>query len=749
MTDLEENSPPPDAFPLSAPDELDSRAASSAVFSRDASYRKRTIPRPSSLPAHRLTATDMAALNSSAAHPDLDHSDPEGNLVPVLADRVPSALLPPVQRPLVHPVHGTNGISKSFGTSRMAFMRRPKRTDSVVSKTRRTVRDVDQSGDEASIIADDHYTSDVPINSILSLPDVPAPSPVPEGSLKKRVNRIEKTIAEQTAWVRSKFDLEETDALLDSCSAALVRKIMLQGRLHITSSHMCFYAKIFGSVTKEKWPFSIIQSVKKRRGGFVANSIKITFANPETPPVIIASLNRREQTLAIITSRLNILGPTSTEAPYRGGSVEEDSEDQSDGINARDAGYHADHNRSDRSNSSTPQMSMSDAPSRTSADGHGGYRGSDTTSEDIPHVGTAWEKGRSHSNVDNSTRAALDKMVWVRPGEPMDMIAGKEYSKRVEQVRGTFDVPVVFAFNTLFIGDWYKLYHAEINNINVQGTEWNKDDEGFMRRDVSFRRPLGYRIGPKETRVEEIQRYCFTSEGGVRVEIEGHSLDAPFGDYFRVETYLELHPTSNGRQCELVTFLSLHFMKSTMLKSKIESGALAETKETFTKLIEMGKERIAEVVPKSHVIALLQQSESQKLTDQRLKPTKNSKASRPPSRKPAKVTEDAVEKVDFDPPAQAVPPTPVEQPKLHIPSKQSVTYQPQQTSPTIIQMHDAVSSQLLRVVTLAALVMVCILLVLVLLSFRRMKHEFKVLQAIVREMQATSASRAASNVCSK
>lgn len=732
------------AIALPPSDELDARTGS-AVFTRDASYRKRTIPRPTSLPVHRLTAADMAALD---APQELEHSDVE--MSPQLADRVPSALLPPVQqRPLAH---GSVVNARTFGSSRMAFMRRPKRTDSAVSKTRRTAqRDVDHSADDASVAADDQYVSDVPIINSHSLPDLPSQPPMPEGSLKKRVNRIEKTIAEQTAWVISKFELDESDTLLDSCSAALVRKIMHQGRLHITSSYMCFYAKIFGSVTKEKWAFNTIQSVKKRRGGFVANSIKITFANSDTPPVIIASLNRREQTLAIIAARLAVLGPALTETPYRGASVDDDSEEQSDGIN-----HAPDHNRSDRSNSSTPHLSVSDAASRVSGEGHASCRGSDSASEDMP---ATWD-GRSASapTIEYATQAALDKLVWSSPGDSMDMIAGKEYAKRTEQVRGSFNVPAIFVFNELFIGDWYKTYHAEINNVDVQGSDWYKEDDGFMRRDLSFRRPLGYRIGPKETRVKETQRYCFTANGGVRIECEGYNLDVPFGEYFRVESYLELEPTSNGQECELVTSLSVHFMKSTMLKSKIEAGALSETKLTFAKLVEMGKERIGEAVPKSHVSALLQRKESQKAAAApQSKPRRNARSSRPTARKPAKVALQP-EKVNVRQASLSRPVTPIvaEQPKtpppdpaaVGAPRSKAATQVAQPNGATFVQVPDPLSPQLLRMVTLAVLVLVCILLLLVLLSFRRMKTEFKVLQTIVREMQATSATRAAS-VCSK
>jgi len=45
----------------------------------------------------------------------------------------------------------------------------------------------------------------------------------------------------RTLWLRDKFQLEESEKLLESCSAALVRKILLQGRLYVTSRNLIFY----------------------------------------------------------------------------------------------------------------------------------------------------------------------------------------------------------------------------------------------------------------------------------------------------------------------------------------------------------------------------------------------------------------------------------------------------------------------------------------------------------------------------
>lgn len=660
-----------------------------------------------------------------------------------------SPLIVPLSRGIPIPTtEGSPVLPKSHSTSRMAFMRRPKRSESASTKMRKmALQDhEDDGGNEHtedpghSFLYDQAFGKMQPLEAANgALPrsgseagrSAPPAPPVPEGNLKKKVARIERSIAEQTAWVRQKFDLDESDVLRESCSAALVQKIMLQGRLHITDTCMCFYAKIFGIVTKEKWSFSTIQSVRKRRGGFVANSIKITFLNPDTPPVIIASLNRRESTLAIISSRLTLMNPGGERA-YLGGSMGEDSEGQSaDDYHSRPG---VDPHRSDRSNSSN-QMSASDQLSRPSFEGTPGRRfgpsgHESTTSEDAPDGRGRTEKKDPGSN--SAPNPALDALVWASSGDSMDRVHGKEFMKKAEQARGTFDVPPIFVFNELFVSNWAETYNTEMGNFDVESTAWQRGEDGVMGRELAFRHPLAYRIGPKETRVKEKHRYSFTSDGGVLIEVAVRNLDAPFGDYFVVEMYFELKPANNGHWCELVSSVAVHFMKSTMLRSKIESGTLAETKIAFTKMIELGRSHVNSNVSKELVSAYLAKNGGSR------KKANGTKA-RTPVRKQAKEAKS--------------PKTPVQSNAHEVQStglglaSTSQMNPPQQTRPTIIQVQDTTASQLLRVVAIAGLIMVCILLVLVLLSFRRMKQEFQVLQTIVREMQAGSAMRSGGSAC--
>lgn len=630
------------------------------------------------------------------------------------ADRTPSGLLPPLNRS--HGFHNSSSNAKSFSTSRMVFMRRPKRLDSAASKVGRgSCRDSeDQSCDDTlPTSAEEFGVSEYPRSSSSPVLDSQGSSNF-DGSLKRRGTRSEKVNTEQTVWLRNKFSLEESDTLLDSCSGALVRKILLQGRVYITSSSICFYAKIFGNVTKERWSFYSIRSVRKRRGGFVANSIKITFVDPEVTPVIIASLNRRDQLLAIVASRMSVLSPAGFDSTDRTVSVDDESEDNSDGVVPIDSNAVDERNRSDRSNCSTSHMSTSDAPSRNSREGRRSFA---STSDDGLHLFPSGE-----ANKDENPPFP-ENFVWYHRGDPVNRVHGHEFKRRNEQARCVFDVPVVVAFNALFMGGWFVSYLRECNHFDVEATEWYTDNrDGYRRRDLKYRRPLSYRIGPKETRVQDAQRYSYMKDGGVLIESESISLEAPFGDYFRVEFYFELRPQKHGRECELIASIAVHFTKSTMLRSKIESGALAETKITLGTLVDLGKQRVAEVASTPEVTKFLRNlrrhNQSHGGSEVRLKED-------PPVPAP---------KINGLQPQEYCIAEPDNRSHRFVGAMSPVS-KPEVSNETIIHMHDVMSAQVLRILAVVSLLAVCVLLFLVLLSFRRMKHEFKVLQVIVQELQ--------------
>ncbi|KAK1867970.1 hypothetical protein I4F81_010467 [Pyropia yezoensis] len=98
------------------------------------------------------------------------------------------------------------------------------------------------------------------------------------------------------AKVLAKLGLPPTDTVRSSYSAALVGKILLQGRLYVTDSALGFYANIFGRVTVEVLPWARVAGVAKTKAGLVANALRVELVAAEgRPPLVFGSMTSREK----------------------------------------------------------------------------------------------------------------------------------------------------------------------------------------------------------------------------------------------------------------------------------------------------------------------------------------------------------------------------------------------------------------------------------------------------------------------
>lgn len=164
-------------------------------------------------------------------------------------------------------------------------------------------------------------------------------------------------------------------------------------------------------------------------------------------------------------------------------------------------------------------------------------------------------------------------------------VTGLSYESRKQQARRLLPASVEQVFATLFLSSWMATAQTTSCNTNIELSEWAKGDDGSMLRTLSFTRELGYRFGPKSTRVVQTQRCFFTGDGGAVLETSGHNLDVPFGDCFRVEGYIELFPS--GEETAIVASVGLHFMESCMFRGRIENGAVRETKESYASMLDL------------------------------------------------------------------------------------------------------------------------------------------------------------------
>ena len=76
---------------------------------------------------------------------------------------------------------------------------------------------------------------------------------------------------------RDLFELEPSEELEDEYSCALHKKILLQGRMYVFTSKVCFFSNVFGYVTKKTLDLKAVTSVRKTNNMGFPNSIEIVY----------------------------------------------------------------------------------------------------------------------------------------------------------------------------------------------------------------------------------------------------------------------------------------------------------------------------------------------------------------------------------------------------------------------------------------------------------------------------------------
>ena len=76
---------------------------------------------------------------------------------------------------------------------------------------------------------------------------------------------------------RDLFELEPSEELEDEYSCALHKKILLQGRMYVFTSKVCFFSNVFGYITKKTLDLKAVTSVRKTNNMGFSNSIEIVY----------------------------------------------------------------------------------------------------------------------------------------------------------------------------------------------------------------------------------------------------------------------------------------------------------------------------------------------------------------------------------------------------------------------------------------------------------------------------------------
>lgn len=137
-------------------------------------------------------------------------------------------------------------------------------------------------------------------------------------------------------------------------------------------------------------------------------------------------------------------------------------------------------------------------------------------------------------------------------------------------------------FFKLFVGNdstFEHDYHVSRGDSEVEVGLWEPHAQYGITREVTYILKLNAPMGPPTTRTKEVHRYHLARDQ-VIIDTSMQMLDAPYGDYFRVESHWTI-ASKGAHACTVNIKANAVFSKSTLLKGTISSRTLSGMTEGF------------------------------------------------------------------------------------------------------------------------------------------------------------------------
>ena len=351
----------------------------------------------------------------------------------------------------------------------------------------------------------------------------------------------------------SLFHLPEEEEKIDDWSAALLRNILMQGRLYLFQNYVCFYSKLFGDDSLEVVKLSDVIAMTKKRNG-----IEVVVQNGEL--LFFASLLARNKTF-------NVLVQTWKNAHSGGGGNDETShtiaseeEDEEEIVDLCDASETAEKQEEEKKEESK-ESAAADAAAAAAG---------------------AAEKGDDEDNADVTEGVFDGNLVYLWQPLAESSIHHPKSVRMCETYHDHFDQVDLLQFFHLFYSDnsndFAENAHKELDEHDLVSEPWKLNEDGGKTRLLCFNSVLhGIPVGPPATRMTERQWYMLTLDTLV-VETVQNSLDVPYGDFFDVENRWEFVRSLQGG-VDVTVKAGVYFKKKTWLKSQVETTTLKKCKE--------------------------------------------------------------------------------------------------------------------------------------------------------------------------
>ncbi|XP_063689395.1 protein Aster-A-like isoform X7 [Bolinopsis microptera] len=333
--------------------------------------------------------------------------------------------------------------------------------------------------------------------------------------------------------------LPEGETLIQDFSCALLRDILVQGRLYVSQNWFCFYANILGWETLLTIEVSRITSIKKEKTALVINNAISISTNEEK--YFFSSFMSRDSAynhMCGIWRR-----PVSRElaAEVDGLELEESehAEDNSDSYISED----------------------------------------DDASSDIQQVNSFPHPALGIVPSDHGPRATEA----ISFNEEDDTCACVSHYDN-EHLNQEFDLSIEKLYKSLFNDE--SVVQSKMRTLlkaeDYEATSWHDSEEGASERTLTYRVPLNANLGPKWAEVIEKQVLTTTSVAAkcYVINCEVTNPNVPYGDKFNI---VKRYCLTRGRDntCKLRLTSDVQYKKGVwgMVKSIIEKNSKEGIKE--------------------------------------------------------------------------------------------------------------------------------------------------------------------------
>ncbi|GJQ12692.1 hypothetical protein GpartN1_g4483.t1 [Galdieria partita] len=392
--------------------------------------------------------------------------------------------------------------------------------------------------------------------------------------------------------LHKRFHLPDSENLLGEFACALGKGVLMQGKLYMTNSYLCFFSGLFGRPLRVVIPLSDILSIRKKNVAMIfPTAIQIVLKDGRK--YFFASFLTRNlafQRLFLLWTlfKQGKLAELKSSAQFEKilenfGSQEDDNEDMhtvddSVASNSEDSEMQGEENQErdeQQHNRIAETIRMFEREDFTQTSMF------DNSFNDQDHLLVSCHLATSVLYL--GELIALNSCPIGNETEEPNSVPSSSEEEGLDTTHSVLEE-----------------YHELRGDSNLEISKWQRHSTLGCIRTVKYYSPVHNKalaVGINKTRNEEHQRICLNPEKDyLLVEWTNQLLDIPFGDTFVMQTRIEAHDKSTNKnnkpECEVNIYLNVEWKKKVMWRRLIESNIHRETMESYETLTKVLKKYI-------------------------------------------------------------------------------------------------------------------------------------------------------------